>query len=90
MLNVSKSAFYTYRNGATFTPPDSTLSMTTAIDKIFWENSRRYGSRRVLEALKEQGLKAGRHRVRRLMQEQDWRAIQPRSFVPKTTAPAAR
>lgn len=59
--------------------------MTTAIDKIVWENSRRYGSRRVLEALKEQGLKAGRHRVRRLMQEQDWRAIQARSFVPKTT-----
>ncbi len=59
--------------------------MTTAIDKIFWENSRRYGSRRVLEGLKEQGIKAGRHRVRRLMQEQDWRAIQPRSFVPKTT-----
>ncbi|MFD2937566.1 IS3 family transposase [Spirosoma flavum] len=49
------------------------------------ENSRRYGSRRVLEALKEQGIRAGRHRVRRLMQEQDWRAIQPRSFVPKTT-----
>ncbi|KAB7726616.1 IS3 family transposase [Rudanella paleaurantiibacter] len=41
--------------------------MTTAIDKIFWENSRRYGSRRVVEALKEQGVKAGRHWVRRLM-----------------------
>ena len=53
--------------------------MTNAIAKIFWENSRRYGSRRVLEALKEQGLKTGRHRVRRLMHEQDWRAIQPRS-----------
>ena len=59
--------------------------MTTAIDKIFWTNSRRYGSRRVQEALKEQGLNTGRHQVRRLMQEQDWRAIQPRSFVPKTT-----
>ena len=59
--------------------------MTAAINKIFWENSRRYGSRRVREALKKQGIKAGRHRVRRLMQAQDWRAIQPRSFVPKTT-----
>ncbi|WP_170139500.1 IS3 family transposase, partial [Larkinella arboricola] len=59
--------------------------MTTAIETIFWENTRRYGSRRVLEALKKQGVKAGRHRVRRLMHEQDWRAIQPRSFVPKTT-----
>ena len=79
MMNVSKTAYYTYRNGTTFTPSDSDLVMTTAIDKIFWENSRRYGSRRVLEALKEQGVKAGRHRIRRLMQEQDWRAIQPRS-----------
>ena len=85
MLNISKTAYYTYRNGTTFTPSDSNLAMTTAVDKIFWENSRRYGSRRVLEALKKQGVKAGRHRVRRLMQEQDWRAIQPRSFVPKTT-----
>lgn len=59
--------------------------MTTAIDKIFWENSRRYGSRRIQEALKEQSLNAGRHRIRRLMQYQGWRAIQPRSFVPKTT-----
>lgn len=59
--------------------------MTTAVETIFWENRRRYGSRRVQEALKEQGLKAGRHRIRRLMQQQDWRAIQPRSFVPKTT-----
>ena len=48
-------------------------------------NSRRYSSRRVLEALKEQGIKAGRHRIRRLMQVQDWRAIQPCSSVPKTT-----
>lgn len=85
ILNVSKTAYYAYRNGTTFTPSESDLAMTTAIDKIFWENFRRYGSRRVLEALKEQGVKAGRHRVRRLMQEQDWRAIQPRSFVPKTT-----
>jgi transposase InsO family protein len=30
--------------------------MTTAIDNIFWENSRRYGSRRVLKSLKEQGV----------------------------------
>ncbi|WP_394355993.1 IS3 family transposase [Spirosoma profusum] len=33
----------------------------------------------MLEALKEQRVKVGRHRVRRLMQEQNWRAIQPRS-----------
>lgn len=59
--------------------------MTAHIQEIFWENRRRYGSRRVQKALLEEGVEAGRHRVRRLMQEQNWRAIQPRSFVPRTT-----
>lgn len=40
---------------------------------------------RVAAELSEQGEKAGRYKVRRLMREQDLRAIQPRSFVPRTT-----
>jgi len=40
---------------------------------------------RVQKALQEQGIEVGRHRVRRLMPIQNWRAIQPRSFVPRTT-----
>ena len=59
--------------------------MRTSIQEVFWENRRRYGSRRVQKALEEEGIEIGRHRVRRLMQEQNWRAIQPRSFVPRTT-----
>ena len=59
--------------------------MTTDVQNVFWENRRRYGSRRVQKALQEQGIEAGRHQVRRLMQTQNWRAIQPRSFVPRTT-----
>jgi hypothetical protein len=35
ILNVSKTASYTYRNGTTFTPSDSNQTMTTTIDKIF-------------------------------------------------------
>ena len=49
------------------------------------ENRRRYGSRRVQKALQEQGVEVGRHQVRRLMKRQNWQAIQPRSFVPRTT-----
>ncbi|WP_373513835.1 IS3 family transposase [Persicitalea sp.] len=45
------------------------------------ENRRRYGSRRIQKALQDEGVEVGRHRVRRLMQQQNWRAIQPRSFV---------
>jgi putative transposase len=59
--------------------------MTSSVQEVFWENRRRYGSRRVQKALQEQGIEVGRHRVRQLMQMQNWQAIQPRSFVPGTT-----
>ena len=59
--------------------------MTAHIQEIFWENRRRYGSRRVQKALLEEGIQVGRHQIRRLMEQQNWQAIQPRSFVPRTT-----
>lgn len=59
--------------------------MTSSVQDVFWENRRRYGSRRVQKALNEQGIEVGRHQVRRLMKRQNWQAIQPRSFVPRTT-----
>jgi len=59
--------------------------MTDVVQNVFWDNRRRYGSRRIQKALQEVGVEVGRHRVRRLMQAQNWQAIQPRSFVPRTT-----
>src|SRR5262249_20214551 len=53
---------------------------------VFWRHSRRYGSRRLAKELQAEGTQIGRHRIRRLMREQGLKAIQPRSFVPKTTA----
>ncbi|MFM7853317.1 MAG: IS3 family transposase [Flammeovirgaceae bacterium] len=49
------------------------------------KNRKRYGGRRISEALKQQGLAIGRHKVRSLMKEQGLMAIQPKSFVPRTT-----
>lgn len=59
--------------------------MIDRVQDVFWENRRRYGSRRIQKALQDEGVEVGRHRIRRLMQQQNWRAIQPRSFVPRTT-----
>lgn len=59
--------------------------MTTNIQDVFWANRRRYGSRRVQKALQEQGIEVGQHQVRRLMKQENWQAIQPRSSVPRTT-----
>lgn len=51
----------------------------------FGEHRRRYGSRRLLSELQEQGYAVGRHQLRRLMKAEGLQAIQPRSFIPRTT-----
>jgi len=55
------------------------------VAKVFWRHSRRYGSRRSEAELKAEGVAMGHHRIRKLMRKQGLRAIQPRSFVPRTT-----
>lgn len=55
------------------------------VKEIYWYHRKRYGSRRISAELKDQGINAGRQRVRRLMNEQDLRAIRPRAFRPRTT-----
>jgi hypothetical protein len=49
------------------------------------ENRRRYGTRRIKAALQQSGVKLGRLQIRRIMREQNLKAIQPKSFKPKTT-----
>ena len=55
------------------------------IKEVFWRHSRRYGSRRIKAELEAEGIDVGRDRVRKVMREEGLHAIQPRSFVPRTT-----
>ena len=59
--------------------------MSQQVKVVFEEHLQRYGSRRIEAELKEAGYTVGRYQIRRRMQEQGLQAIQPRSFVPKTT-----
>jgi len=59
--------------------------LASRVKEVFDEHKRRYGAIRIREELKEQGIKIGRHQVQSLMKKQDLKAIQPKSFVPKTT-----
>ena len=59
--------------------------MTDQVTKVFWRHARRYGSRRITAELRAEGCAAGRARVRRVMRERGLRAIQPKSYVPRTT-----
>jgi len=80
---VASSPVSYYRSLSVVAPPDAAVAQ--AVKAAFLRHSRRYGSRRIHAELRAEGFTVGRHRVRQLMAEQGLRAIQPRSFVPRTT-----
>jgi putative transposase len=85
VLEVSRSAYYAYRQGLSHRLSTSQQRVSHEVKMVFDTHLRRYGSRRIVAELKEKGLKVGRFVVRKRMSEQNMKAIQPRSFVPKTT-----
>lgn len=52
---------------------------------IFWKHRRRYGSRRITSELADRGIIVCRRTVAESMKLQGLKAIQPKSFQPKTT-----
>jgi putative transposase len=79
LLGVSRSGYYAWKER-----PERQDQLATKVEEVFWFHSRRYGSRRITAQLRRK-VAIGRHRVRRLMREQDLQAIQPRRYVPRTT-----
>jgi putative transposase len=79
LLGVSRSGYYAWKER-----PERQDQLAPQVEEVFWQHSRRYGSRRITAELREDVV-IGRHRVRRLMREQGLQAIQPRRFVPRTT-----
>ena len=55
------------------------------IRDIFWEHKRRYGARRIAYELSVRGEPSGVERVAKLLDSAGLKAIQPKSFQPKTT-----
>ena len=52
---------------------------------MFGQHKRRYGSWRIVAELQEQGHKVGRQQVRARIKVAGLQAIQPKSFVPRST-----
>lgn len=85
VLGVNRSAYYAYRQGLSYVLSESKALVSGQVKDVFNRHLRRYGSRRIVAELRDQGFQVGRFVVRQRMKEQDLKAIQPRSFVPKTT-----
>lgn len=79
-MEVTRSGYYAYVQRKGQPKLTRELRQGKQVKECFEFHQRRYGSRRIAAELK-----IGRFLVRRLMREQDLKAIQPKSFVPKTT-----
>lgn len=79
-LGVSRSGYYAWCQRR-----PQVDAATPLVRQVFRQHSRRYGVRRIVAELQASGHRYGRRRVRRIMQAEGLRAIQPNSFVPRTT-----
>ena len=85
LLEVSRSGYYAWRQATPSQTEQREEEITSLIRALFWKHRRRYGARRLVSDLSDLGICCSRRRMRRIMTEQGLRAIQPKSFVPKTT-----
>lgn len=85
VLSVSRSCYYVYRKFGN--APQSLIEkeIEGQVVKAFTLHKRRYGIRRLLPELGDQGLRIGHYKVRGILHRHGLKAIQPKSFVPRTT-----
>jgi putative transposase len=84
-LNVTRSAYYAWRQQGVSARKREDDRLRPMIRGIFREHRRRYGARRIAAELSARNEPCGRRRIRRLMEAMELVAIQPKSFKPRTT-----
>jgi len=82
-MNISTSSYYESRKR--FQKRESQQVIERAVITAFRRHKRRYGTRRLVSELGDEGIRVGRERIRRILLKYQLRAIQPKSFVPHTT-----
>ena len=85
VLEVSRSAYHDWLARDPSVREERDAELSPLVHDIFWKHKRRYGARRIVEDLADMEYACGSRRVGKLMRNQGLVAIQPKSFVPKTT-----
>jgi len=84
-LLVSRAGFYAWRRETESARARRDRELLPLVRDVFWHHKRRYGARRIAVELHSRGQSCGVDRVAKLLKMQSLRAIQPKSFIPKTT-----
>jgi transposase InsO family protein len=85
VLGIPRSRYYAWRQGQRSIRGEEDEVLKPLVRDIFWEHRRRYGARRISRELAWRGIVCGVRRVGRLLREMELRAIQPKSYRPRTT-----
>ena len=85
VLGINRTAFYSWKASEPTLSELHDDELAPIVSVIFRQHKRRYGARRIAAELKSMGHECDRRRVSRVMKTLNLKAIQPRSFVPKTT-----
>jgi putative transposase len=85
VLGVHRSRYYAWQRGSQGCRALEDAELKPLIREIFWEHKRRYGARRIAQELSSRNQCCGVGRVARLLREMELMAIQPKSYLPRTT-----
>lgn len=81
VLGVSRAGYYAARQRS---KKEESCAASVHLKAVFAGSQRTYGSRRLVVAMREQGLTMGRYKVRRLMKEAGLKAVWKRKFINTT------
>lgn len=85
VLGVSRAGYYAWRREMPSTRELRDQELLPLVQAIFAKHRRRYGARRIARELHDRGERCGVERVAKLLKIAGLKAIQPKSFQPKTT-----
>jgi putative transposase len=85
ILLVSRAGYYAWQTESETIREQRDHELMPLIRDLFWKHKRRYGARRIAVELVAMDEPCGVDRVAKLLKTQGLKAIQPKSFKPKTT-----
>ena len=86
-LSVSRSGFYQWLGTEHSARAQANAELLKEIRRVYHEHKGRYGSPRVTQQIRQEGLACGENRIARLMRENDLAARAKKAFRPRTTTP---
>lgn len=85
VLGVSRVAFYQWSRRPMSEREHAEQELETVLRNVFMQHRRRYGARRLAVELQSMGYSCCRAKARKIMEKLQLKAIQPKSFKPRTT-----